>query len=747
MSGSKTIGRKRSGRRRLRFSPAGIATVSLAEDLMLRDVMRLAYLRYLATGAVRAFYRQYHATSPLHSKRSPRLDDLRDLQQAGLTLRAAEGDRRYTRQLLLEPLARMSAALRDYETFVMLFEAGLAEGMRFGTLQLRLLADACDAFLPGQRSEDEQDLRERLDTVRERVLQTEPTMPSQLRAMLAMSGNVALGRIQGLKQIPPAERSLLQQALLVSMLLQRSQRIDRTDLLVEIIDTLDASLPALSQEAPHTPEGSGPQLLLWLSIVVNAKSAYCVDYDLPFDPVEQAVARAVNIDDTIWNPNTLYERLAQAMRTRSRQAHCGFIWSVNAIPALWRFDFIGGEALRRTVIEAALETAETGQIDWLEQHDMGVRLVRSLSYCEGMWIDPDLRETLLRRCRAVIAMINEPRRTMIRGLYHLALDEQDEAEALFATRRGEEYNTVFNGSGHATFIPTGDAARYLSEGAKGDPRFLARNCGFRFDKPPSVPSNYLMVATCADPLYIEKYYHRYASSLFKHDRKSYLHIHLLGRPEEIDPEIVALIRDDPRISLSSEEPPIRMPYYYATARFLRAPLFQRASRCAVLLTDIDAKFQQSPNRLFHRWQPAGDVGLRLYDKVRWFPHAGMHTIKTPRIETWTTLNASCVFYKRGSPARHFARDLARVAHFALDRYQHSGNSNWFIDQNVIFAALRPAMARTRNLHLFNLLDVGIPFGIYQVGDEAALPPRGQHPGMPDLSAQAPTEPAPMESTD
>jgi hypothetical protein len=709
--------------------PENIGAIRLAPDFMIRNLALGLYRMTAASPAAHAFLKEYDAIAPLHSKRSPRLDDLRRMQQAGLELIERE-NRGATQRLLLGPLAKMSLQLGEPETLLQLFEAAVPRRFRLRRRELDVLIQACELLLPQWRT-SAPELAERLDSVRQLVVTIDPAIPPAVQRMLAIAGNRYQEQVAELRAIPPAERTPAQWETLISRLLERSQEVEDLAPLVEAIGMLDSALPLLSSDAPHTPEGSGPRLLIWLSIVVAAKAAFAAERDVLLLPMENAIGKAARLGRILFHPLQLYEEQVQSAPNgkRGRVAHA---WAVLSIDLLWHVAFEAGQELRRTVLYGALDGGASGLADRLNLNAAGVDLFRRLHQCEDMWLDAESRAELLRRYIAVLDMIDEPRRTVVRGLCHLAEDEEDAAEELFASRRDPSFNTAFNGSGHITFVPAKDAAAHLADPV-ADPRFLPESCGFRFDKTIRYDQRRMVAVACADPEYVRRYYRRYTSSFFRFDRRSTFHLHLLGRPEDLDPEIRQLIAENARVSLSSEDPPVRMPYYYATARFLRAPLFQKATRSAVMLTDFDIRFASSPHRMLPKWQAEGDVGLRLYDKIRWFPRAGgMTGFKSPRLETWGSLNASCVFLGRTGPARRFAEDLSHVAHYALAKFDGNGNSNWWIDQNVLYASLRPILQRIEGLRLFNLLDVGIPFGAYRSTFDEMPPPRGHRPGFPHL---------------
>ncbi|MBM7853094.1 hypothetical protein JOD31_003345 [Methylopila capsulata] len=672
------------------------------------------------------FLQDYKSTVALHSKRNPLNDELGKLFADGMALQsAAEARGKSLLGKLLEPLAALAHKLEKHESFVELFEKALAEGVTLRTSHASLLIQMCEASAKIR----DRALRARLDAVRAGAIVAAKNLSPAARSKLSMAGKSRSAAIAELTAATSADGAPREASLLAGLLIDQCEKDDRPGKFAAAIAYIDDQFDGLARE------GEAARLVTWLSVVVAGKSAYLRAKGRPTAEIDDALGKSRQLGDGLLDPLGLVSRTLDDTKATGKSAHDRYVWALANLDAVWKYDFVGGAALRALIFESLFAMVEAGRFGILgpASKTMGMlRLLRRMGQTEAFWHDDAYRTKTLRRYLAETPNVAEPRRAFIRGICHLGLNEQGVAAELFATCRKPEYTSIFNGAGHVTFLSNDQAAACL-DGDAGDPRFSAEACGFRYLKSPSSQAAEITTVACADPKYLATYYDKYTKSLFKLDGNARAHFHLMGDPADVPAAVMAAIDSEPRVSLSCETPPLKMPFYYATARFLRAPLFLQELKGDIVLTDIDIQYASSPAHLAPIWRSQGDVGMRLYDQVRSFGfRQGFIAIKTPKIETWATLNASCLFLKASGNARRLADDLARVSHFSLSTFQDSGNSNWWIDQNIIFAWLKPALDRTPEAKIFNLLEAGIPFGMFEIDEAVATPPRGRHPAMPVL---------------
>lgn len=668
--------------------------------------------RRIVLGAdVCAFLDTAQRTSAAHSLRSPKTDELQRLQATGQALLAGRRTGAAQRELI-STLGKIALKLRDYHSLVALFETVLEREMPVRWQQMTVLVSAA------KRVNGPPALAQRLNDVCNTFLIRNTRLSPSIREALTNRVSSPADRLTALRAVEPASRSPAEWEMLISLLLSQSEREDGSDLLTEAIAMLDQAWPVLSA-------GAGRRLMIWLAIIAAAKAAFAECCALSVTSITRAADRAPRIGGTVFHPLQVFEQFGHGP---DRYAYA---WAVMSIDVLWHVDFVSGPELRRSVLSVVLDGVAANAFAAQNPETIGNGIYRRIHQCEDLWGDGIGPSRLLERFVGVIGLFDEPRRTTVRGILHLAAGEEDAAETLFARRRGSVSKDAFNGHGHVSFVSPAATARYLEE-PPTSPRLLPENCDFRFEKEIDRNPRRLAVITCADPAYANRYCRRYAQQLFRLDKRSTLHLHLLGKPDLLDDNVREMIARHPRISMTTEEPVVRMPYYYATARFLRAALLQQAMGSAILLTDIDETYTRSPGHLLDDWRRHGDVGLRLYDRIRTYPRSGMIGFKAPRMETWKSLGAACLYLGRTDRALCFGETLSQVAHHALVRARDNGNSNWWIDQNILYATLKPAVARIEELRLFNLFDAGLPFGKYDCDIDTFPPPRGHRPGMPDI---------------
>ncbi|MBH0238244.1 hypothetical protein [Methylobrevis albus] len=331
-----------------------------------------------------------------------------------------------------------------------------------------------------------------------------------------------------------------------------------------------------------------------------------------------------------------------------------------------------------------------------------------LSQTRSFWDDADFRAAQLARAeRLAFVPVGGNRRYVTATVAFLRGDLAGAARRLARSGRWQLRAKAFRDAG-ATFHVA------LPDGAVTT----------RFDTPmrlagPAIRAPAALVC-CADAGYFRRYAAAYLASLRRHGSTMRVHFHIAATRPGIEEEARTLAESDGNVGLSFETPPLTLPAYYASMRFLRGPEFLGVVADTVILTDIDVRFRAAPEALAAAFADA-DLGLRMYDRVRIVRASQGEKrpiMRYPRLHPWAQINAACVVL-RATPAgitaaERIARDIAQH----LDHAIEAGNRAWWIDQNALFYSYRRIAAGP--CRIGNVEDAALPFGSFDYGEVEAL---------------------------
>lgn len=330
------------------------------------------------------------------------------------------------------------------------------------------------------------------------------------------------------------------------------------------------------------------------------------------------------------------------------------------------------------------------------------------------WDDAGFRTEVLADIERLIGRRRDENASMTLGSVHLLRGDLGKAEKLFedVARRSK----VIAKSGASSFVA--DMERYNVSDA------LA-TVDVDFGSTTKAESAFV---ACADVRYFRRYGPSYLASLRETGSRTRAHLHVAGAPDDAWAAIREIGAGADNVSFSVESPPLALPAYYASMRFLRAPVLLDHVAGRVVLTDIDVQFRANPDGF--AGNPAfadADIGLRMYDKIRVVREAS-RTHRTvcryPRTYGWNQINAACVVLigsERGRRAAAMAsRDMAQHLQRVVDR----GINAWWVDQNALFYTYR-RLAADGVTRFANIEDLGMPYGSFDYSDAYVL--GGQSP--------------------
>ena len=226
---------------------------------------------------------------------------------------------------------------------------------------------------------------------------------------------------------------------------------------------------------------------------------------------------------------------------------------------------------------------------------------------------------------------------------------------------------------------------------------------------------------CADSVYFRRYATDYMKSLRDVGSKARVHFHISGSKEDLKDLLDDLLAFAP-VSFSFEPKKDVNPAYYASMRFLKAPLFIEKVASHVLLTDIDVSFRKDPIELIagirsHKF----DIALRIYDTIRTVQnHRKMglgdvnntrHIYRFPRTCPWLQVNAACVCLTDSMNGRYAAHLMAKDMAGHLHAVLKSGKKAWWVDQNAIFYTYNQLVEKPY-IKIGNVEDYGMPYGSF-----------------------------------
>ena len=230
------------------------------------------------------------------------------------------------------------------------------------------------------------------------------------------------------------------------------------------------------------------------------------------------------------------------------------------------------------------------------------------------------------------------------------------------------------------------------------------------------------LVNCSDARYFCIYGSAYIASLRDTGSEIRAHFHIAAPDNSAYALIEDISKKHGNVSFSFETPPIRMPAYYASMRFLRTPFFIRHIADAVFLTDIDVTFRTKPDVYLDDPRIAKvDLALRAYDTVRVVrtsktPHQEIY--RYPRIYPWSQISAGFV----GVFGTEYGEKAAGL--LSLHMAQHltqafkKQSKVWWIDQNSLLHTYRAVQA-DGGFKIGNIEEVGLPYDSFDYGEVRA----------------------------
>lgn len=333
---------------------------------------------------------------------------------------------------------------------------------------------------------------------------------------------------------------------------------------------------------------------------------------------------------------------------------------------------------------------------------------------ETFWADAAFRERVIDDMLHRLSWSDGPQAELTRGSIALMRGELTAAQAHFT--RSIKKNTIFEETGATSF--------FIDLTAADEKDFTHIEADFTGVEPTSTA-----YVCCADLGYFSRYARAYVTSLRNVGDETRVHFHLSAPSHAAAQEaVVEHLGGFANVSVSSELSKLRIPTYYASMRFLRAPDFLAHVADRIVLTDVDVVFHRAPAAFTHApvWNDA-DLGLRIYDKVRIVRQSvqsGRQLFRYPRLLPWTQVNAACVVLLKTKNGLMAANNIASSMHRHLGRALSGRDSAWWIDQNMLFTTLLDLKA-VFGMRIVNIEDVGLPFGSFSYEDSVALP--GGHP--------------------
>jgi hypothetical protein len=328
----------------------------------------------------------------------------------------------------------------------------------------------------------------------------------------------------------------------------------------------------------------------------------------------------------------------------------------------------------------------------------------------SFWSDAEQRNRIFDDIFKVTASRRDEFASMVRGCVHFLRLEAREAFMNFNATLG--LGNHFHGSGASSF--------FLNFNPDIDPNAL-----LRIDVTgqwPAKRSDKALI-NCSDARYFCRFGPTYISSLRATGSEIHAHFHIAAPDDAAYALITSMSKSHANISFSFETPPLRIPAYYASMRFLRAPFFIRHIADAFFLTDIDFRFRRKPDTCFDHSNFAKiDVALRIYDRIRIirsYDASNQEIYRYPRIYPWAQLPAGFVGVFATTKGEKAAGLLS--LHMAQHLLQAMKNHSqfWWIDQNSLFHTYR-VMRADGGFNIGNLEEVGLPFGHFDYREVRAL---------------------------
>jgi hypothetical protein len=344
------------------------------------------------------------------------------------------------------------------------------------------------------------------------------------------------------------------------------------------------------------------------------------------------------------------------------------------------------ELLRRLLAACAAPETPAAALRPLVERSFG-----ALTNCVAFWQDEEFRRAGCRRLLERLDAVPEPPRSLFRGKLTFLLGDLDAARDAFAAAARLEPARP----GPATYIDPREVPRILAARA-ADPRPPLGAAGLRFETLATAArggaaAGTAAVVASANERYLRLYGRTYVETLRAIAPTGRLHLHLIGDPVSARDEIGALAEaagPGYDVTFSSEPIELDETWYFATARFLRMPLWLERLG-PLLVTDIDWRWSapQAP-RLDARFGGGADVGLWLRREVGRLTLRGERARRLiyPQVNPWARILAGVIALAPTDGARRFAAVLGGLADAALREAAAVPGRKWCIDQNILLAA-------------------------------------------------------------
>lgn len=394
-----------------------------------------------------------------------------------------------------------------------------------------------------------------------------------------------------------------------------------------------------------------------------------------------------------------------------------------AASALFRHSPIPeAETARIALVEAALTQAEAAPTVQIRQSLLGTLNLLAPSTLR-FWEVPAWRRAVCERIVTMAGTLPEPPRSWFIGKFSFAAEDYARAAEAFAAAAAADPKAIGPGS----YVDHRAVPGMIS--ARTEPALLGAGARcFQVIADRDAPRGPTVIVAAND-LYLQRYARTYGLRLAKVAPAGHLHIHAIGPAGIGESEIGALAEVMPgyRVTLSSEPPTIRAPYYFATARLLRLKDWRSDFEGPIIVTDIDSPWSIAPKVFLETRMGSADVGLAMNAQVRTGRHgalafpANLYPLPAP----WVAVPAWAIALAPTAGARRFASLLAELSDAVLRSVMKGpASANWAIDQNILCAAYAHAVRHDPEIAF---ADLGSPSeAVPNPPWRNQAPPRGAH---------------------
>lgn len=427
--------------------------------------------------------------------------------------------------------------------------------------------------------------------------------------------------------------------------------------------------------------------------------------------------RAIVESKKIPSPDVIYTRMTAGKDLSSRLRPARQLNKVKSVfSTVYDQHAVIKDDIVQSLVEGALRSStnirSTGLLSAITNASRTVRF----------WEDSDHRADLCNRALNGIEGLKDEKATLLRARLAMACGDLHEYERQIAVLkemdlRSEEggYLTYINlkADEHPATIEPPEVVELVPRSSRDQARAIA--------------------AACADMGYFRRYARAFVTSHRNVATGVMPHIHVMASPEDRD-ELVRFASAFPGLSISTEIPAINAPFYYATNRFLQIENITRVVGQPVVLVDIDVAFMADVHEPLEKHGIAPDIMFRINDKVRIFDHSNTRQLSFdyPRLDAWGIVPAGYLYAAPTRTGLLAAHLVAEEAGRFLGKYQATGRTNWWIDQNVLFKALYRVRTELPGADVKNVADYGLPYGWRRPEGSRLRKPMGHHPMLTAL---------------